>query len=905
MRLLKARLRGYAGVYRGSKGLEEIIIDFSNCKHNIILIEGPNGSGKTTILNALQPLPDSNNVLIRGVPAEKELLYLHEDKLYQVLIIHGIKQDRSRAITKAYLTEIIDGNEIELNPNGNIGSYKDILYDRFGLDPNFTSLSHLSLDDKGIVEKTPSDRKRFVTDILDTVEVYNDIHKKLSKKSISYRSLLTSIVTKIDNIGNRSALETNLEALVSKVNQLQSQKESLINDLARYEASIYVVDPDGKIQDRYYSLRNTLSELKSSLNRIEVSLIKYKDMGINDLFSATTLYNDKSSLIINLESQITAIKANLETMIQLKDNDLVSIQNKTARLNSLTSDYNYKDLEKKIKELKISLDQCITVFHKIGLDENHIMTKDEFVLAINTVKDIKDMIDNIKGSSNHSDFQDAIIAILNQSNIVSEINQRKLDKEQAQNQLSQIEKDISYYEGIAKTISILDNRPSDCMVDSCPFIKDALYNQSLEPIAKLDKLGSDRLDIINYIKTLEKEIERLSNIQMIISSINIIIRNINLNKNILNKIPKCKDLFKDINTFLMQFTSNNFYHILEEINDFGKYSNIFEIYKTNKELLSMYESEYAIYTQKATIIDEINTDLDELNNKVNIIISKIQSENKSLQEKSILLEETKSFCDTLVILIQLYKDKVSIKQSIKDTQENIDKLSNDMNNIIDNSVKVDEINKELVHLTIEIDNNMSSIQSIKYSLKQLEEYEKEYKEYTQKYNTIELIKKYTSPTKEGIQTLFVQLYMSKTLNTANELLALFFNGAMELLPYVINDNEFRIPCHNTNSNIINDDINSCSSSEKSIISMLISFALLQQSSTKYNILRLDEVDGVLDQINRSSYLTALDLIMNKLNVETCFVISHSSEFDSSNVDVIYLGNNTQMVSGNIIFTYYD
>ena len=196
----------------------------------------------------------------------------------------------------------------------------------------------------------------------------------------------------------------------------------------------------------------------------------------------------------------------------------------------------------------------------------------------------------------------------------------------------------------------------------------------------------------------------------------------------------------------------------------------------------------------------------------------------------------------------------------------------------------------------------NSIHSIGYSLKQLDEYEKEYNEYKEKYSTIELIKKYTSP-KEGIQTLFVQLYMSKTLNMANELLALFFNGAMELLPYVINENEFRIPCHNLNSNIINDDINSCSSSEKSIISMLISFALLQQSSTKYNILRLDEIDGVLDQVNRSSYLIALDMIMEKLNVETCFVISHSSEFDSSSVDVIYLGDQADSVSGNIIFTY--
>ena len=349
--------------------------------------------------------------------------------------------------------------------------------------------------------------------------------------------------------------------------------------------------------------------------------------------------------------------------------------------------------------------------------------------------------------------------------------------------------------------------------------------------------------------------------------------------------------------------SNDCYNILQEIYDYGKYSNFFEVYKANKELLSKYEKEYSIYHQKADIIEEINNDLDELNKKVNIIIEKIHNENKILKEKSLLIEEIKNELEVYRILHQLYSEKEHLNESIMQINNELDNLSSSMNDINDYFNKIDYIKKELNKINPQINNNNNHIHNILYSLRQLEDYEKEYKEYNTKYNTIELIKKYTSPTKEGIQTLFIQLYMGRTLTMANELLSLFFNGAMELLPYVINENEFRIPCHNTNSNIINDDINSCSSSEKSIISMLISFALLNQSSTKYNILRLDEVDGVLDQINRSSYLVALDLIMAKLNVETCFVISHSSEFDSNDVDVIYLGDRPEMISGNIIFTY--
>ena len=902
MRLIKARLKGYAGIYRGSRGLDEILIDFTRCRHHIILIEGPNGSGKSTILNALQPMPDTNNVLMRGVRAEKELWYDYNGIIYKILIIHDIRSDGiTRAITKAYLTEIIDGAQTELNPNGNISSYKEILYDKFGLDPNFVALSHLSVDDKGIVNKTPSERKRFVSDISDAVELYNDIYKKLSKKALSYNSLLSSITAKINNIGNRSALEANLEAIKNRIDQLSIRKETLSIDLARYEASIHLIDPDKQIQNTYLSLRKQLSDLNSELNRINISLVKYKDLCIDSLHQANTMYNDNSALIIKLESEIAASQASIETMIQLRDADLVSIQNKTGKLDNLTSEYNYKDLEKKIRELRESLKQCVEVFHKIGLDENTIMTKDEFVLSINIVKEIMDMIDLIKSYSYDKDINDAIHALLYSENIPFEIESLRTDLDHTKDRLNKLDRDIMYYEGLSKSISILDNRPNNCKIDSCPFIKEALDNQDLLSKSNLDGLIHERDNTKDYIKTVSAQIEQLTRVLDLINKITIVLNTIALNRNILSKLPGC-DIIVDRHQFLNNFTSNSFYTILQSIYEYGVYSNIFEVYKNNKELLSKYESEYSVYTQKSAIIDEINHDLDELNHKVDIMINKIQTENKSLQDKKILLESIKAQTDTIAIIIQLYKDKSSVSNSITQTESDLNRLSSNMDEINDYLEKIEAVQAELNKINPQINMDTNSIHSIGYSLKQLDEYEKEYNEYKEKYSTIELIKKYTSP-KEGIQTLFVQLYMSKTLNMANELLALFFNGAMELLPYVINENEFRIPCHNLNSNIINDDINSCSSSEKSIISMLISFALLQQSSTKYNILRLDEIDGVLDQVNRSSYLIALDMIMEKLNVETCFVISHSSEFDSSSVDVIYLEGQADSVSGNIIFTY--
>jgi len=131
-----------------------------------------------------------------------------------------------------------------------------------------------------------------------------------------------------------------------------------------------------------------------------------------------------------------------------------------------------------------------------------------------------------------------------------------------------------------------------------------------------------------------------------------------------------------------------------------------------------------------------------------------------------------------------------------------------------------------------------------------------------------------------------------------------FSGELALTDYIINDKEFRIPCMSMDSPIINDDISSCSFAQKCMISMILSFVLLNQSSTIYNIPRLDEVDAGLDQENRANFIPLVRQIMDIFNMQQCIMISHASESVLSDVDIIMLGKvNNETPKGNIIFTY--
>ena len=52
--------------------------------------------------------------------------------------------------------------------------------------------------------------------------------------------------------------------------------------------------------------------------------------------------------------------------------------------------------------------------------------------------------------------------------------------------------------------------------------------------------------------------------------------------------------------------------------------------------------------------------------------------------------------------------------------------------------------------------------SIEHTIKNLQEYKIELKAYTEKYDKIEIIKRYSSPLK-GIQNIFMEIYMNKII----------------------------------------------------------------------------------------------------------------------------------------------
>ena len=465
---------------------------------------------------------------------------------------------------------------------------------------------------------------------------------------------------------------------------------------------------------------------------------------------------------------------------------------------------------------------------------------------------------------------------------------------------------LSFYRGLLSTTDILSKRPVSCVDDTCPFIKNAVESLKQQPKENIERI---EIELDQLEKQIRGTISEKNDIDIMVETyqyIDRILRSIQNNSNILSKLPN-GDIFGNIDKFLESLINGSNFSEINSLYQYMQYSNVFELYKNEKEELTKLEYEYKLHENKIEIIEEIGKELETLYSKVKDIDIKIQSYHETLtslsQERMSLDKELQN----VTSVKDLYKKLKELEERLEMVNSQITQSMINMNQIQNNIKTINTANENLMANKSDIKPLQDQRDSIKFKLQQLEEYEKELDVFNQKYNIIEMIKKYSSPTKNGIQMIFMKLYMGKTLELTNSLISYFFEGELQLLPYVINENEFRIPCKNINSSVINDDISSCSSAEKSMISMILSFALLRQCSTKYNILMMDEMDATLDQRNRANFIRVIDEIMETLEVDNCVLVSHSSEIDMSNVDTILLQEKENNMygynNGNIIFSY--
>ena len=886
MRLNKIKLVNYIGIYNGL-GLRELEINFYKAKHNICAIVGANGSGKSTLLKALNPMNESSYDFVPGEDAIKEISYLLNTG--EILYITYESKAKSQTERKPTTCHVIkkkqDGSTVNLNPGGNMNEGKSRIYEELDIDSNFMLLAQLSSDDRGLADKTPAERKKFINSKISELDAFNAIYNKLVKKSSDLKILLNSLTSKIDNIGNIQQLKNTVNTLESSLGDLDDRKNLLLASIGRDNEKLSKLNEDGDIISNY-------NDLLSKKDTLSIILEDKKDI-IGFILDKN--YDKKYSLMIEKSKNLISNKKKEIDDLFLRKTDLSKdIQNRKIRLSTIGDMDTLESINIGIRNIESDLHNYINEFKSIGFVNYDAVTESEYETAIRYIQNI-----NYSISSLRQDYSYGEIEIAFDKLDTSEI----IDENIVENLRSNLQKskDLLYKQlQLKESCKNFSAIPKDCKhMQDCPFVADMvsaknelLTDDELKKLASLiDKQSIDIDEFIKDKEELSKRNDCKNKIKQILS---------NVPYGILKKFPNMEWIqsAKEFKNFILSANS-----ISLDISKYLAYSNYITIIKSKKsELQSLLDQKKSI-EQNKDIISILETDISNMEKQSFSIMDKVSSLQTDVSNEESKLIELENTYNHLVSIEQQKKMLSDYTGQLKEVVEKIPKLKADYEEAEELKKSISSNMDELENININLLPKMQEeIQSKKYQMVMYNEYIKEYDEYKSTYEKVEKIKYYSSPT-TGIQTIFMEMFMNGILSISNDLLASFFNGEYVLHPFVINEKEFRMPC--LGKGIMNDDISSMSTSQICMISMILSFALLRQTSSSFSIIKLDEIDGGLDTQNRIKFIDVLYKLMYTLHYDQCVMISHNSELGTGDTDVIILRNNDPnlKVDGNVIFQY--
>ena len=903
MKFASIYLQNYIGIYNGM-GLSEIFIDFTRATHRTIVIRGDNGSGKSTIMKALSLFPDGNDQFVPNLPAKKEIILVDGIVSYTLTFIHGVKSNGQRETTKAYITKTIGNNAAQLNENGNVTSFKDILYDELGLDPSFESLSQLSTDDRGIADKKPADRKRFVNAILNNLDDYNEIYKSLTKRSTSYKNLIASITSKLGSIGDPVVIASNVAGIEEKINSVQDRKDQAAVELAKAHSKMELLDPDGSIQAIITTIQKENEEYNRNLDKIS-SIITSARLGSNISFTVDieTLIADTKAKInsLNIDNQIK--RGQIESFLRERESETSELTNKIQRLQSFEQEWRYEAICDEIALNEAAKDKIEKDVSLIGPIDIASISKESFILALESINKIAEYVQNLKDQFEYPILDDIVQKYIKTGSTEKpyDLSSKEREYKSAEDRIRYLEHELIRIDTEIKTLEALDLRPSGCKIDSCPYIKEAVEIQKRDPKATRIEVFEELQCMKSTSMQLSAELDLALQLNACIAQFNILIRDIDRNKGVISKLP-FGTMFNDKPALIKAMFKGDYSEYLNRVYSYIYLANSFDEYKTITDTLYKLYSEKSVYESKQDILIEIQRDIDRINAKLTELEKQISPIQSSLAMNDKQLISLQNSLGVYQSISDNEKKRDEIKKKIDDNQKlyndninKIEKITVANKEALRQASLIEAINKELSPLMIERDR-------LNHQMRLVDDYRRELDTLNNQYNLLETIRYYSSPT-TGIQLVFMEMYMGKIIQVANNLLQMFFNGQFTIMPFVINESEFRIPC--AGEGVMNDDISSMSSAQIAMISMILSFSFLYNSSSKYNILKLDEIDGPLDANNRLMFLDVLNNVMNMMGTEQCIMISHNTELQAEDSDIILLksSENNDYMRGNVIWKY--
>lgn len=853
MKILYLKLTNFINIVT-ALNTETIEIDFSKSNNNVVLLTGPNGSGKTSILSCLHPFPTNGNMDVRSdnpiiVPREngyKEIHISDGDDLY--VIQHFYTRNSDKHIIKSYIQK----NGVELNENGNVTSFKEIVEKELGLEQDYMKLTRLGSNVTNFIDMKRQERKNFTGKIISEADIYLSYHKKImaDKNKVNIQINHTSDLIRrlqVDDLGElkkaQKSLQHQIEGLSAKIEKVNSELSVLQ----------YQLNDCGDIP----AMRERIQEKEKELKHIQKALARASEIKI----SISTL----KSMIEEAKIAILKAKSSLDTNVITRTgilNQLDAIAHEIdsirREISRIESDQNIKDMEANIELLRETIRRRAKESGIGGYVRP--CSKAEMEDLIKMLDKCMDILLSTY-ELGKGPIQKAVSFFHTKTDIekYTRENREKIKRNKMQSLCEQV------YAEISKDIGLLGpdcKNPSGCRVYD-------FYQRIYEYATQApDKVIEDETFLV-YTK-------------MAYNNIQTVLKYLRDYHDVFEKMPECiKDQFL-MSTVLTHicnmewiYDKDIIFHELGLITDDELQDADLEELSRQKAMLAQYKKANSNIEYFQNKLEELIDSRTTLMGQLDEVKETINSLNREIAEKEASVSD--------------YEDMVIAMEHEDEVETEFNDLKSKLTLASQLSLQIREKTSVLNDLQFRKNKMSKTHQDNEFRIENYKRYKKDLDELSSKFTDLEYLARALS-SREGIPLIFIQAYLKDIKDIANQLLDVVYDGDLHLEDFEITADEFGIP-YSTKGTTVKDVIYA-SQGERSFISLALSFALTYKSISKYNIMLLDEIDATLDISNREKFLHVLEMQIDMIHAEQVFVISHNDMFNAYPVDIVDTRNRT-------------